>query len=132
MLLLNKTLFIAIIIVIALIFAISLSVLIAQNRVSSNSMIQAEQGQVVVLSSDTTVSGSLAGVPCGALRLPCTSSVNQNYTVELVSYQGNEYYLAHFSLTSNGVYTNYTIWFNNSTAYCVSPKVQWYNSCPTS
>jgi len=70
-----------------------------------------------LVESNVTIYGEAAGIPCGALQLPCTSSTNQSIVANLVRYQSNYYYDSNF--TANNVI--YMIWYNNSTYYCVSP-----------
>jgi hypothetical protein len=77
-----------------------------------------------VVKPNVTVTGYAANIPCGALRGPCIAA--QSYPATLIRYQGTYYYVSYFGL--NNVW--YTIWYGNSTEYCVSPKVQWDTSCP--
>ncbi len=94
-----------------------------------------------VINPYVTVRGQAAGLPCAALQLPCISTANQSVAAMLIKYNGTDYYLSYngvFNKLSgtetmqNGVLTNtwYTIWYDNSTVYCVSPKLQSSNSCP--
>jgi hypothetical protein len=50
--------------------------------------------------------------------------------VELINYKGNYYYGINFTYYSNGQPVTHTIWFTNSTVFCISPA-QGYNLCPT-
>ena len=95
-----------------------------------------------IINPNVTVRGQAAGTPCGALQFPCVTYPNQNITAVLIRYNGTYYYLSYYGtfnkLTatetlSGGVLTNtwYTIWYDNSTVYCVSPKVQWWDACPS-
>lgn len=85
---------------------------------------------VTIVRSDMTVTGGAAGIPCSALQLPCTTSTNMSfYPVELVFFQNRYYYIAHYDVSGEQS-VNYTIWFDNSTYYCVSPKVNWASPCP--
>ena len=95
-----------------------------------------------VINPNVTVRGQAAGTPCGALEFPCVTYPNQNITAVLIRYNGSDYYLSYdgafnklttTQTLSGGVLTNtwYTIWYDNSTVYCVSPKIQWWNACPS-
>jgi len=89
-----------------------------------------------VVKPNVTVHGYAAGIPCGALMLPCVSYPNQSIRATLIKYNGNYYYVSYFGVTQGSfdpaqrVTTWYTIWYTNSTEYCVSPKVQWDIACP--
>lgn len=50
--------------------------------------------------------------------------------VELINYQGSYYYGINFTYYSDGQPVTHTIWFTNSTVFCISPA-QGYNLCPT-
>ncbi len=71
-----------------------------------------------------TVYGHAAGLPCAALRLPCAlpTSIKANLTL----YQSKYYYVS--EITANNVV--YTVWYDNSTYYCVSPQFQGTSTCP--
>ena len=74
-----------------------------------------------------TVFGRPSGFPCSALRLPCPFPTNQSaIPASLVLYDGKYYYIS--NITANSVM--YTVWYDNSTYYCVSPKFQGVNTCP--
>ena len=74
-----------------------------------------------------TVYGKVAGYPCAALKLPCPYPTNQtSIAADLTSFRGRYYYVS--NITVNDVV--YTVWFDNSTYYCVSPKFQNVNTCP--
>jgi hypothetical protein len=82
-----------------------------------------------VVQSNFTVHGQAAGIPCGALRIPCISSANQTIVANLVRYQGTYYYDSNYTLNT----VVYMIWYNNSTYYCVSPTPptnEQAKSCP--
>ena len=88
-----------------------------------------------VINPNVTVRGQAAGLPCSALRLPCASSTNESISAILIRYNGAYYYLSHFGVTNatnpaHPITTWYTIWYDNSTAFCVSPKVEWSITCP--
>jgi len=94
-----------------------------------------------VVNPNVMVRGQAAGTPCGALEFPCVTYLNQSITAMLIKYNGTYYYLSFYGsfdklhtteTLSGGVLTNtwYTIWYDNSTVYCVSPKVQWWNAFP--
>jgi len=88
-----------------------------------------------IINPNVTVRGQAAGLPCAALRLPCPYSANQSTKAILIGYNGAYYYLSYYGLTNatnptQRVTTWYTIWYDNSTAFCVSPKVEWSITCP--
>jgi hypothetical protein len=94
-----------------------------------------------VVNPNITVRGQVAGTPYGALEFPCVTYLNQSITAILIKYNGTYYYLSYYGTfnklhatetLSGGVLSNtwYAIWYDNSTVYCVSPKVQWWNACP--
>ncbi len=83
-----------------------------------------------VVRENVTVYGAVAGIPCSSLRLPCPTPANQSLSVKLIKYAGNYYYLSDFTIINNQTRTVYTIWFDNSTYYCISPKVEWAKTCP--
>jgi hypothetical protein len=88
-----------------------------------------------IVNPNVTVRGQAAGLPCAALRLPCPYPVNQSIDAVLIRYNGTYYYLSYYGLTNatnptQRVTTWYTIWYDNSTAFCVSPKVEWSITCP--
>jgi hypothetical protein len=96
-----------------------------------------------VINPNVTVRGQAAGTPCGALEFPCATFPNQTTTAVLIRFGGAYYYLSYYGTfnklrttetLSGGVLSNtwYTIIYDNSTVYCVSPKVQWWNACPPS
>ena len=73
------------------------------------------------------VYGLPSGIPCSALRLPCPLPTNQSsIPASLVGFDGKYYYIS--NITANSVM--YTVWYDNSTYYCVSPKFQGVNTCP--
>jgi len=93
-----------------------------------------------VVNPGVTVQGQAANTPCDALHFPCTLRIG-NMSAILIRYGGAYYWLSYYGTFNNlqstetlsgGVLTNtwYTIWYDNSTVYCVSPKVQWWNACP--
>ena len=74
-----------------------------------------------------TVYGRASGLPCAALRLPCVLPTNQSSILAgLVLFGGKYYYVS--NITTNSVI--YTVWYDNSTYYCVSPEFQGVNTCP--
>jgi hypothetical protein len=55
--------------------------------------------------------------------------VNQSSTAILILYGGNYYYVSNYTFT--GQYNIvYTVWYTNSTEYCISPEVSWDPVCP--
>jgi len=59
-----------------------------------------------------------------ALRIPCLDYTNSStWNASLVAYNGKEFYSTTETVGSInlGISTTYTIWFDNTTEYCVSP-----------
>ena len=80
-----------------------------------------------IIAANMTVVGRAAGIPCASLRLPCPYPTNKSsISATLIRYGGTSYYVSF--LNANNV--RYAVWYDNSTYYCVSPKVEWANSCP--
>lgn len=61
---------------------------------------------------------------------PCPTGSWPTKNVELINYKGNYYYGINFTYYSNGQPVSHTIWFTNSTVFCISPA-SGYNLCPT-
>jgi hypothetical protein len=61
---------------------------------------------------------------------PCPTGSWPTKNVELINYQGHYYYGINFTYSSNGQPVSHTIWFTNSTVFCISPA-SGYNLCPT-
>ena len=59
-----------------------------------------------------------------ALRIPCLHLVNSTtWNASLVQYNGKDFYATTetVALLNSTISTTYTVWFDNSTEYCVSP-----------
>ena len=92
--------------------------------------------QYQVINPNVTVRGQAASIPLCALRVPaCSNSPNATTPAVLIKYNGTYYYLSYQGLTNatnpsdrNTIW--YTVWYDNSTAFCISPKVEWSISCP--
>jgi hypothetical protein len=70
-----------------------------------------------------------------ALRIPCLEYTNSTtWNASLLEYNGKYFYAATETVgsTSTSYATTYTVWFDNSTAYCVSPylSVSDLPTCP--
>jgi hypothetical protein len=84
-----------------------------------------------VIDKNVTIYGDLTGIPCGALMLSCVTYPNQSLIVQLIKYKSNYYYVSNYTIVSSiSGHTTYSIWFTNSTDYCISPKVAWERACP--
>lgn len=99
--------------------------------VTSNSMVW------TVLNSNSTVYGDLACLDTVAMLYPIScppaypGSKSPSLTnVEIISYRGQVLYDANISIVVNGQPKTYTMWFTNSTIFCVSPS-DGYPICPT-
>jgi len=83
----------------------------------------------LLINPDATVRGGAASIPGCAVHGGCTSSANQSSTAILILYGGSYYYVSNYTFT--GQYNIvYTIWYTNSTEYCISPEVSWDPVCP--
>jgi hypothetical protein len=83
---------------------------------------------VSIVNANVAVVGQAAGIPCGALRLPCPLYTNQStISAILIKYNGSYYYVSYIEVND----IRYMVWYDNSTYYCVTPRVEWANSCPT-
>ena len=59
-----------------------------------------------------------------ALRIPCLHYTNSTtWNASLLKYNGKDFYSAtqFVGLANSSISTTYTVWFDNSTSYCVSP-----------
>lgn len=95
-------------------------------------LVASAAGTWTVMSKNATVVGTAGGLACGVLRIPCalyTSTSRSNAT--LLEYGGNFYYASTWTVGQEGQQADhYTIWFDNSTAICVSPSTS-TSSLPT-
>ncbi len=68
---------------------------------------------------------------CEGLGFPCPN-MNQPQPATLVSYQGAYYYVSEVPAggPNNTPIVRYTIWYTNSSVYCITPKVIRYAACP--
>jgi len=77
-----------------------------------------------VLKPNITVEQPAAGIPCAVFGyISCNPFPVQ---AMLIKFNGTYYYVTY--VNENDV--RYTVWYNNSTAYCVSPKIQSKMLCP--
>jgi len=70
-----------------------------------------------------------------ALRIPCLRYTNSTtWNASLLEYNGKDFYAATetVGLLNSNISTTYTVWFDNSTAYCVSPylSISELPTCP--
>jgi hypothetical protein len=70
-----------------------------------------------------------------ALRIPCLHYTNSTtWNASLLEYNGKDFYATTETvvLTNSSISTTYTVWFDNSTEYCVSPflSVSELPTCP--
>jgi hypothetical protein len=105
--------------------------------VTSNSTSSTNSTAWAVLNSNTTVYGNLACEDTVAVLYPV--SCPPTYpgvkspsltNVEIISYRGQVLYDANISIGINGQPITWTMWFTNSTIFCVSPS-DGYALCPT-
>jgi hypothetical protein len=84
-----------------------------------------------VLETNLTLTGQAATVPCTGMNEGCPSATNASVSqVELIRYGPSVFYVYNQSAPTGAPqsdeqpiepYVNYTIWFTNSTVYCISP-----------
>jgi hypothetical protein len=87
------------------------------------------QPYALLVNPDATVRGGAVSIPGCAVHGGCTQSVNQSSTAILILYDGSYYYVSNYTIVSQ--YTAiYTVWYTNSTEYCVSPEVSGDSLCP--
>ena len=115
--------------------------------ISTSTAVSTSTSTLTVTSSPTwTVivqNGTFVGPGCPpdsfvvfmALRIPCLNYTNSSaWSASLVEYNGKDFYLAKqfVGLANSTISTTYTVWFDNATAYCVSPflKVSELPTCP--
>jgi len=70
-----------------------------------------------------------------ALRVPCLNYTNSStWYASLLEYNGKDFYASNETVAAlnSTASTTYTVWFDNSTAYCVSPylSVSELPTCP--
>ncbi len=86
-----------------------------------------------IVKENVTVYGDVAkraGEPCDLLYTSCLNIGNQSLQVKLIKYEGNYYYLSNIPYWHNGLETKYTVWLDNQTYYCATPKVRDIPTCP--
>lgn len=98
------------------------------------------QTNVAVMRTDLTLTGEAAVVPCVGFNFGgCPSASNASlYPVELIKYGPSYYYRYNQSAPDDSGQTiEYTVWFTNSSTYCISPAHPFTNTshqnptCPT-
>jgi len=89
-----------------------------------------------VINSNATVYGNLACEDTIAMLTPIScppaypGAKSPSLNVEIISYHGEVLYDANISIGVNGQPMTWTMWFTNSTIFCVSPS-DGYALCPT-
>jgi hypothetical protein len=86
-----------------------------------------------IVKENVTVYGDVArraGEASYLLEINGLTLVNESLQVKLIKYEGKYYYLSSFPYGHNGVVTTYTVWVDNSTYYCATPKVRDIPTCP--
>jgi hypothetical protein len=107
----------------------------AATQTNSSSVSQGAQWQVVKKS--VTVYYGVANIPCGVVVPTSCMTVNTeahspSLNVSLIKYQGNYYYASNYTTFWNAQPRAATIWFTNSSIFCVSPSLGRYSPCPAS
>jgi hypothetical protein len=89
-----------------------------------------------VINSNATVYGNLACLDTVAILFPIScpptfpGAKSPSLKVEIISYHGEVLYDANISVGFNGQPITHTMWFTNSTIFCVSPMVDAHKLCP--
>ena len=109
----------------------------SSNVTSSPSSASTNSSAWTVLNSNTTVYGNLACEDTVAMLYPVScpptypgANSPSLTNVEIISYRGQILYDANISIGVNGQPVTWTMWFTNSTIFCVSPS-DGYALCPT-
>jgi len=77
-----------------------------------------------VVKPNITVDQPAAGIPCGVFGyISCMPFPVQ---AVLIKFNGTYYYVTYVSVNN----VRYTVWYDNSTAFCVSPKIRLEMTCP--
>jgi hypothetical protein len=107
---------------------------------ASSSSFSSNTSSWQVLKTNVIVSYNAECMVLGAVGHTCpTISRNASGTepsslrgVELVAYQGTDYYAGNFSEGPYGQTTvsSRTVWFTNTTIYCITPPYDNYVACP--
>jgi hypothetical protein len=91
-----------------------------------------------VVRSGLTLYYDTACIPVESQDLSCPTSDPGSHSpylnnVDLISYKGTYYYAVNFTYYENGQPDTHTIWFTNSTVFCMSPRQMssGYSLCPT-
>jgi hypothetical protein len=104
--------------------------------VTSNSTSSTNSTTWTILDSNTTVYGNLACEDTVAMLYPVSCPPTYSgakspslTNVEIISYRGEVLYDANISIGIDGQPMTWTVWFTNSTIFCVSPS-DGYALCP--
>lgn len=119
----------AVVIAVVVVSAVSVFGLVSAFTPSSPSGAVTQGSVYQVVDSNLTLGGQAAGVPCTGLDLGSCPTNATLTDVELISYGGVPYYLYSETLPNGGgtiaggsaPTSVYTVWFTNSSVYCVSP-----------
>jgi hypothetical protein len=114
---------------------VSASISNASSSPSSTSSTSTNSSAWTVISSNATVYGNLACLDTVAILYPvsCPPAIpgsSPSLSVEIISYHGEVLYDANISIGVNGQPIIHTMWFTNSTIFCVSPMVDEHKLCP--
>jgi hypothetical protein len=87
--------------------------------------------QIRVIRKNVTISDHQQMTPCSLIGgVFCAAPPNGFQNLTSISYMGNRYYVYNVYSKTNDISTNWTVWFTNSTVYCVTPKWEFYTVCP--
>lgn len=108
-----------------------------QGRTSPGVITQLPTSSWQVVKTNLTVYYATACIPVEYSYLSCPTENTASHSpslsnVDLIRYQGEYYYDINFTYYMNGQPVTRTIWFTNSTLFCMSPPQpdSGYNACP--
>ena len=142
----GTTLMVVLVLVVIIVGTVAFVTLSSQENNPSPATTSTSSSVYQVIESDLTLQGQTAVVPCvGFNEAGCPSASNASLSqVELIKYGGEFFYLSNQSLPGLAAAegqsesnTTYTVWFTNSTVYCISPAHPLTNTyhenptCPT-
>lgn len=83
----------------------------------------------VIVDSNVTSPGKAGATAYCAFGFPCPTG-NDPMPATLVFYKSTYYYVSVVPMGINSPVVNYTIWYTNSTAFCMTPKFGAWPVCP--
>jgi hypothetical protein len=94
----------------------------------TNATLQVINSNITVYYGTACMIVELFQLSCPTMNTAAHSPSLSN--VELIGYQGIAYYALNFTFYLDGQPVTHTVWFTNSTVFCVSPISEGYDACP--